>query len=348
MTDQPRVHDPNVPSSLALGPDLDHAAAGGAHTIDRALPGDSGELLFEYGLEIEARSQWGYARRRFMQHRLAVASVIVLAGIFGCGIFANVIAPYSYKGIPYINVAGSSVIDTSQILAKPSTKHLFGTDTAARDTFSRTLFGIRTSARVGIFVGILSTLIGTIIGGLAGFYGGWIDNLLMRMTDLFLTLPLLAVLLTAAKFLNSSTPTTLAILIACLIWTSIARIVRGVFLSLREKEYVEAARAAGAGDLRIMLRHMVPNTVGPIVVAATLTIGTAIALEATLSFLGFGIRPPTPALGALLDEGQSAGVDKWWLVTFPGLLIVLIILCINFIGDGLRDALDPTQRRVRA
>ena len=155
------------------------------------------------------------------------------------------------------------MIDTSQILAKPSTKHLFGTDTAARDTFSRTLFGIRTSARVGIFVGILSTLIGTIIGGLAGFYGGWIDNLLMRMTDLFLTLPLLAVLLTAAKFLNSSTPTTLAILIACLIWTSIARIVRGVFLSLREKEYVEAARAAGAGDLRIMLRHMVPNTVGP-------------------------------------------------------------------------------------
>jgi ABC-type dipeptide/oligopeptide/nickel transport system permease subunit len=348
MTDQPRVHDPNVPSSLVLGPDVDHAPAGGAHTISHALPGDSGELLLEYGLEIKARSQWGYARRRFMRHRLALASVVVLVGIFGCGIFANYIAPYSYKEIPYVTIAGSSVIDVNQILAKPSTHHLFGTDSAGRDTFSRALYGIRTSARVGILVGVLSTLIGTIIGGLAGFYGGWIDNLLMRMTDLFLTLPLLAVLLTAAKFLDSSTPFKLAILLAALIWTGIARIVRGVFLSLREKEYVEAARAAGAGDFRIMLRHMVPNTLGPIIVAATLTIGAAIGLEATLSFLGFGIRPPTPALGALLDEGQEAGLDKWWLVTFPGLLIVVIILCINFIGDGLRDALDPTQRRVRA
>jgi len=343
MTDQPRIHDPAVPSSLGLGPDLEHA-----HTIGQALPGDPGEQLYTYGLEIKARSQWGYARSRFMRHRLALASVVVLVGIFGCGVFANYIAPYSYKDIPYVTIAGSSVIDVNQILAKPSTHHLFGTDSAGRDTFSRTLYGIRTSARVGILVGLLSTLLGTIIGGLAGFYGGWIDNILMRLTDLFLTLPLLAVLLTAAKFLNSSTPFKLAILLAALIWTSIARIVRGVFLSLREKEYVEAARAAGAGDFRIMLRHMVPNTLGPIIVAATITIGIAISLEATLSFLGFGIRPPTPALGALLDEGQEAGLDKWWLVTFPGLLIVVIILCINFIGDGLRDALDPTQRRIRA
>jgi peptide/nickel transport system permease protein len=156
------------------------------------------------------------------------------------------------------------------------------------------------------------------------------------------------VLLTAAKFLGHSTPTKLALLLAALIWTSIARVVRGSFLSLREKEYVEAARAAGAGDARIILRHMLPNTVGPIVVAATLTIGIAILLEATLSFLGFGIEPPTPALGALLNEGQDQGIDKWWLVTFPGVVIVIIVLCINFIGDGLRDALDPTQRRVRA
>jgi ABC-type dipeptide/oligopeptide/nickel transport system permease subunit len=210
------------------------------------------------------------------------------------------------------------------------------------------LYGIRTSARVGVLVGILSTLIGTIIGGLAGYYGGWLDNLLMRVTDLFLTLPLLAVLLVSAKYLGHSTPTKLALLLAFLIWTQIARIVRGSFLSLREKEYVEAAKAAGAGDVRIMLRHMLPNTVGPIVVSATLTIGTAILLEAVLSFLGFGIEPPTPALGALLNEGQDQGIDKWWLVTFPGVVIVVIVLCINFVGDGLRDALDPTQRRVRA
>jgi ABC-type dipeptide/oligopeptide/nickel transport system permease subunit len=196
-------------------------------------------------------------------------------------------------------------------------------------------------------VGVLSTLIGTIIGGLAGFYGGWIDNLLMRLTDLFLTLPLLAVLLVAAKYLGHSTPLKLALLLAALIWTQIARIVRGSFLSLREKEYVEAAKAAGAGDVRIMLRHMLPNTIGPIVVSATLTIGTAILLEAVLSFLGFGIEPPTPALGGLLNEGQDQGIDKWWLVTFPGIVIVVIVLCINFVGDGMRDALDPTQRRVR-
>jgi ABC-type dipeptide/oligopeptide/nickel transport system permease subunit len=152
----------------------------------------------------------------------------------------------------------------------------------------------------------------------------------------------------SAKYIGHSTPLKLAILLAALIWTQIARVVRGSFLSLREKEYIEAARAAGAGDVRIMLRHMLPNTVGPIVVSATLTIGTAILLEAVLSFLGFGIEPPTPALGALLNEGQDQGLDKWWLVTFPGVVIVVIVLCINFVGDGLRDALDPTQRRVRA
>jgi peptide/nickel transport system permease protein len=137
-----------------------------------------------------------------------------------------------------------------------------------------------------------------------------------------------------------------ALLLSVLIWTPIARIVRGTFLSLREKEYVEAAKACGAGDLRIMFRHMFPNTIGPIMVAATLTTGTAILLEAYLSFLGFGIQPP-PSLGNLISEGESLGVGAWWLVTFPGIVIVLIVLCINFIGDGLRDALDPTQRRIR-
>jgi ABC-type dipeptide/oligopeptide/nickel transport system permease subunit len=346
MTERIRHTDPDA---LAVAPPgADRAIEGGMLPDPREMATDPGALVYESGLEIAARSQWAYARRRFMRHRLALGSLIVLIGIFLCGIFANVIAPYSYREIPYTNLAGVSVIDVNQVLSPPSTKHLFGTDSAGRDTFSRTLYGIRTSARVGILVGVLSTIIGTIIGGLAGFYGGWIDNLLMRLTDLFLTLPLLAVLLTASRFLGSSTPTKLALLLAALIWTSIARVVRGSFLSLREKEYVEAARAAGSGDLRIMIRHMLPNTVGPIVVAATLTIGVAILLESTLSFLGFGIEPPTAALGALLNEGQDTGIEQWWLVTFPGLVIVLIVLCINFIGDGLRDALDPTQRRVRA
>jgi ABC-type dipeptide/oligopeptide/nickel transport system permease subunit len=319
--------------------DLSFGPPGTASTMPMAEgPADSSaELTYQYGLEIEARSQWAYARKRFLRHRLAVGSLIVLLAIFACGAFANFLAPYTYQQI-----------NLEALSAPPSSKHLFGTDSAGRDSLSRVLYGIRTSARVGVLVGVLSTVIGTIIGGLAGFYGGWIDNLLMRVTDLFLTLPLLAVLLVSAKYLGHSTPLKLALLLAFLIWTQIARIVRGSFLSLREKEYVEAARAAGSGDVRIMLRHMLPNTIGPIVVSATLTIGTAILLEATLSFLGFGIEPPTPALGALLNEGQDQGVDKWWLVTFPGIVIVVIVLCINFVGDGLRDALDPTQRRVRA
>src|SRR3954453_20001978 len=297
----------------------------------------SQELTYQYGLDVQARSQWAYARRRFFRHRLALGSLIVLLLIFGAGVFANFVAPYTYQ---QINLESLSV--------PPSSKHLFGTDSAGRDSLSRVLYGIRTSARVGVLVGILSTVIGTIVGGLAGYYGGWADNLLMRVTDLFLTLPLLAVLLVAAKYLGHSTPTKLALLLAALIWTQIARIVRGSFLSLREKEYIEAARAAGAGDVRLMLRPMIPNTIGPTVASATLTIGPAILLEAVLSFLGFGIEPPTPALGGLLNEGQDQGIDKWWLVTFPGIVMLGIVLCINFVGDGLRDALDPTQRRVRA
>jgi ABC-type dipeptide/oligopeptide/nickel transport system permease subunit len=327
------MSSPGVRDELTIGP------PGSQYTMSppEGPAGPSEELNYQYGLEVEARSQWAYARRRFLRHRLATGSLIVLLLIFGAGLFANFLAPYKYQEI-----------NLNALSAKPSWNHPFGTDSAGRDSLSRVLYGIRTSARVGVLVGLLSTLIGTIVGGLAGYYGGWADNLLMRVTDLFLTLPLLAVLLVAAKYLGHSTPTKLALLLAFLIWTTIARIVRGSFLSLREKEFVEAAKAAGAGDLRIMLRHMVPNTIGPIVVAATLTIGTAILLEAVLSFLGFGIEPPTPALGALLNEGQDQGIDKWWLVTFPGVVIVIIVLCINFVGDGLRDALDPTQRRVRA
>jgi ABC-type dipeptide/oligopeptide/nickel transport system permease subunit len=305
-------------------------------SIGSALPAQT-ELVYDTGVELQARSQWAFARRRFLRHRLAMGALVVLLIVFGLGIFANFVAPYSY-----------SDVNLDALTQPPSAKHLFGTDQAGRDYFSRTLYGIRTSVRVALLVGFLSTLIGTIVGGLAGYFGGWPDNILMRITDLFLTLPLLAVLLTAAKFLGHSGPTQVALLLAFFIWTNTARIVRGSFLSLREKEYVEAAKASGSGDLRIMFRHMIPNTIGPILVAATLTTGTAILLEAVLSFLGFGIEPPTPALGVLIGEGQDQGLASWWLVTFPGLMIVLIVLCINFIGDGLRDALDPTQRRIRA
>jgi peptide/nickel transport system permease protein len=324
-------------AGLAIGPDPAAPIEPVGAPIGSALPAQPTELVYDTGLELKARSQWAFARRRFFRHRLAMASLVVLLTIFAAGAFASVVAPYSY-----------SDVNIDALTQGPSIHHLFGTDQAGRDYFSRTLFGIRTSARVALLVGFLSTVLGTAIGGLAGYFGGWPDNILMRITDLFLTLPLLAVLLTAAKFLGHSGPTQVALLLAFFIWTPIARIVRGSFLSLREKEYVEAAKASGSGDIRIMFRHMIPNTIGPILVAATLTTGTAILLESVLSFLGFGIEPPTPALGVLIGEGQDQGLASWWLVTFPGLVIVLIVLCINFIGDGLRDALDPTQRRVRA
>ncbi len=302
------------------------------------VPPAAGGDIAAAGLEVKVRSQWSYARSRFIRHRLAMFGLVVLFVVFGAGVFANYIAPYSF-----------SEIDLTNILAGPTTAghHFFGTDEIGRDYFSRVIYGIRTSEEVGVFVAIVSSLLGLAIGALAGYYGGLIDNLLMRLTDLVLTLPFLAILATASALLGSGSQWRVSIILALLFWTGLARVVRGVFLSLREKEYVEAAKAAGAGDLRIMVRHILPNTLGPIIVNGTLAVAAAILTEAALSFLGFGIKPPTPSLGVLISEAQT-NPQQWWLTVFPGLTIVIIVLAINFVGDGLRDALDPTQRRVRA
>jgi ABC-type dipeptide/oligopeptide/nickel transport system permease subunit len=323
------------------------------------LARDDVALAHEAGVELKVRSQWAYARMRFMRHKLAVASLILLIGIGFVALFASRIAPYGYDEIPL-----DEVDYIEQIGLGPTTEdnHFLGTDQLGRDYLSRVIFGVRTSFWVALVVAALSTAMGTILGAVAGYYGGWVDNILMRFTDLILTLPGLAVLLTAAQFFGQGDvdvsagpiqttlpqPLVIGLILAFLFWTAIARIVRGLFLSLREKEYVEAAKAAGAGDIRIMARHMLPNTVGPIVVNATLIVAAAILVEAALSFLGFGIQPPNAALGKLIADGQSEGFNLWWLVTFPGLVIVIIALAINFVGDGLRDALDPTQRRIRA
>jgi len=296
-------------------------------------------LAYESGVEVKARSQWAYVRMRFFRHRLAVASLIVLVLIALVGVFAPQLAPYGYDQQNFANAVKSPTLEGW---------HLFGTDQLGRDYLSRVMYGIRTSLWVAIFVALVSTAIGTTVGALAGYYGGQVDNVLMRLTDLMLTLPGLAVLLTASVYFGSGDPLKIGLILAFLFWTAVARIVRGLFLSLREREFVEAARAAGASDLRIIVRHMLPNCLGPIIVNTTLVVAAAILVEAALSFLGFGIQPPNAALGKLVAEGQAEGFELWWLVTFPGLVIVLIALCVNFIGDGLRDAFDPTQRRVRA
>jgi peptide/nickel transport system permease protein len=296
------------------------------------------DATVEAGLELKARSQWSYARQRFLHHRLAMGGLVGLVILFGAGIFANYIAPYSFEQI-----------DLNHVLIPPTTyqQHYFGTDEIGRDFFSRVIYGIRTSEEVGVFVAVVSSFIGLVVGAIAGYYGGWLDNIVMRFTDLVLTLPALVVLLTAAALLGDGSQWRVSIILALFFWTVLARVVRGIFLSLREKEYVEAAKASGAGDLRIMFRHILPNTLGPVIVNGTLAVATAILVEAALSFLGFGIKPPTPSLGVLVASGQN-NPQKWWLTLFPGLTIVAIVLCINFVGDGLRDALDPQQRRVRA
>jgi ABC-type dipeptide/oligopeptide/nickel transport system permease subunit len=335
MTDVDERSQSGVAPTVAPSPDPATMAPASPATPG-AIRADELALVHEHGLEIKARSQWAYARRRFIRHRLAMASLVVLAVILLAGAFAKQLAPYGYAEQDFKH---------SEVAPTLKAHHFFGTDFLGRDYFSRVLYGIQNSEKVAFLVAILSTVLGALIGAVAGYYSGWVDNILMRLTDLILTLPGLAVLLTAAAFLGTGKPMRVAFLLAFLFWTQLARIVRGSFLSLREKEYVEAAKAAGSGDMRIMFRHMLPNAIGPIVVNATLIVGLAILTEAALSFLGFGIQPPQASLGSLINEGENVASSDWWLVMFPGLAIVLIVLCINFIGDGLRDALDPTQRR---
>ena len=296
------------------------------------------------------RSQWRSVARRFFHHRVATLALLIFILLALAALGANFISPYDPN--PPLT---ASVLSSAR--ESPSAKHLFGTDKLGRDQLSRILVALGQSLQVGLGVALLSTIIGVTVGSLAGFYRGWIDALLMRFTDLFLVLPALAVLLIAAKNPEPSffglfdlPPATstegMILLLAALGWMPMARIVRGEYLSLREREFVEAARAAGAGGPRIILRHLLPNSVGPIVVFATLEVGLAILTEATLSFLGAGVQIPAISLGNLIaDAEDTVGTDLAYLILFPGLVLFLIVLCANFIGDGLRDALDPRARK---
>jgi len=218
---------------------------------------------------------------------------------------------------------------------------------------SRVLHGGQVSLKVALGVAILSTVLGVVIGALAGFYRGWLDGLLMRFTDLWIALPALPFLAVAVSIgtvdlgvfgsLDLGGPLGITLLLSCLLWGSVARVVRGATLALREQEFVEAARAIGASNARIIMRHVVPNCLGPIVVTATLVVAEAILVETTLSFLGFGIQPPTPSWGNLLSDSIGTVEDWWWLTVFPGLAIFLTVLAVNFVGDGLRDAFAPRR-----
>jgi peptide/nickel transport system permease protein len=298
--------------------------------------------LTQDATEPPARSQWQLFFRRFRRHRLAIASLVLLVVLYLVVSFSHLTAPYPLNPKTLSPPRG------------PTFTHLLGTDDLGRDQTTRMIYAAHLSMTIGLLVAIFSTLIGTFVGAVAGYFGGWIDQLLMRVTDLFLVVPALVVIAVAQQGLDQkklpifgklSSSTLIIAILSILFWMYIARVVRGLFLSLKEKEFIEAARASGASSWRIMFRHILPNTIGPIVVNTTLVVAQAILLESTLSFLGLGIKPPAVSLGSMMsDAEQWVGTHNAYLIYFPGLLLLLIVLAVNFLGDGLRDAFDPQSK----
>jgi ABC-type dipeptide/oligopeptide/nickel transport system permease subunit len=281
-----------------------------------------------------ARGQIRMAASRFFRHKLAVIGLVIFLVLILGSVIIPRFWPYTYSSI------------TTAYGTGPSAAHPFGTDVIGHDMFAQVLAGTLVSMEVALLVAVISTIVGTLIGALAGYYGGIVDQLLMRLTDLVLVVPLLAILLVLSHEFAKQADSQLfiSLLLALLFWTYLARLIRGTFMSLREREFIEAQHAIGSSTWRIILRHMVPNAAASIVVNATLTVATAILTEASLSFLGLGIQPPAVDLGSLIYAAEGDATTLPWLFYFPAVFLVLAILSVNFIGDGLRDALDPTQR----
>ena len=300
-----------------------------------------GELpQIEYGTSgafTEAASIGAGIWKRFRKHPGAIAGSVVLIILILLCLFAP-LSPYDPEAS-----------DMEARLQPPSLTHPMGTDALGRDLLTRVLYGGRISLLVGLLVIGISLSIGVPVGALAGYYGGTLDTILMRITDTFLTLPTLLVLILLSAILREvefplferNSVLTIGLVIGILSWMIFARLVRASFLTLRELDFVAATRALGGSDARIILRHILPNSIGPIIVEATLEMGYAIIEESGLSFLGFGIQPPTPSWGNLLSNAQENFTKYPWLAIFPGLMIFLAIISVNYIGDGLRDAVDP-------
>jgi peptide/nickel transport system permease protein len=263
---------------------------------------------------------------------LAVAGLLIVGLLCIVALSAPWLAPYD----PH-------AIDTWHILESPSRAHLFGTDLLGRDCLSRLIYGARISLLVGIVAVGIATVIGTILGSLAGFYGTWIDGLIMRLVDIILCFPTIFLVMAVIAFLEPSI-LNIMVVIGLTSWMGVARLVRAEFLSLKQRDFVMAARISGASNARIAFSHILPNAVAPILVATTLGVGGAILTESALSFLGIGVQPPTPSWGNMLTEGKDNLEIAWWLSMFPGLAILVTVLGYNLLGEGLRDALDPRIR----
>ncbi|HZD56230.1 MAG TPA: ABC transporter permease [Anaerolineales bacterium] len=309
------------------------------------------ELESESLITMEEESPWKIVWRRFRRHRLALAGIVTISIIALACFAASVIAPYD----PIHDIARGV---NGQILKNdpPSLEHIMGTDNIGRDVFSRLLYAGRISLAVAFIVTFASIFIGVLIGAISGYYGGWFDDVIQRFTEFMIAIPLLPLLLAFSALLRGvnlipglprewNSAVIITIILTVFGWMSSSILIRGMVLSLRNQEFTEAAKALGSSNFSIILRHMIPNSLAPIIVSATLGLGTVIIIESALSFLGFGIQPPVPTWGNMLNEYQNEMWTQPAKVFYPGLAIFVCVLAFNYIGDGLRDAMDPRLKR---
>lgn len=271
--------------------------------------------------------------KRLFSNKAAIFGAFIIVTTLFIGIFANFIAPYGY-----------AVMDLPQMLNSPSIQNFFGTDEFGRDIFSRVIHGTRVSLLVGFGAVGITMIIGVTLGALAGYYGGIIDHIITGLTDIAWSFPVVILAIAFVAVLGPSLPTVI-IVVALVSWGSFTRIVRAQFLSLREQEFIDATRILGMSDMRIIFKHLLPNSLAPIIVLVTMEVPKAIIIEASLSFLGLGVQPPIPSWGSIMSEGRSYIVEAPWITLFPGLTLALFVLGFNLFGDALRDTLDPRLKK---
>jgi len=286
--------------------------------------------------EEEGVSEWAIGWRRFKQNKRAIIGLVILAVLYSVALLAPVISPHD-------PISQKNVLNVRFLPPSFDTSYLLGTDGFGRDLLSRIIYGSRISLFIGFISVILSVTIGSLVGVTAGYFGSWVDGALMRLVDLMLGFPRFFLLLIVIAFVGPSIFWIIAVL-GLTGWMGIARLVRGQVLSLKEQEFILATRALGVRTFRILFKHLIPNTMAPIIVYSTLLIGNVILLEAGLSFLGLGVQPPTPSWGNIINLGRFNLIDAWWISTFPGFAIVITVVTFNIVGDALRDAFDPRLR----
>lgn len=279
-----------------------------------------------------ASSYWSLVWRQFTTNRLAVAGLMVVFLLFGIAFLAPLLTHYS-----------PTAYDLDAILLKPSGAHLFGTDEEGRDVLARMLYGTQISLSVGLISVFLYVAIGILLGALAGYFGGWVDILISRAIEIMICFPTFFLILTVLAFIGPSL-VNIMVVIGLTSWPGIARLVRGEFLKLRGQDFVLSGKVSGAGSFRLIFRHILPNSLAPVLVSATFGVASAILVESSLSFLGFGVQPPTPSWGEILSQSRDFMDIAWWLAFFPGLAIFLSITAYNLVGEGLRDAIDPRMK----